>query len=302
MYNEERKIQFLNSAYQGSSAGVQTFRIFAEYEERFGKDLALFHSTEMEMVLSDCFDETSVEAYHAILALKQYLRWCKHQAFQTTNAIDQLEINEVGKARATLFSSPFHLAHEMTRVFGDVEERWTSVLYHAFLWLIFAGMKDEDILNLHKDQFHLEWAAVISRDIRYPVCQEGIRAVYLAATLPAFCVPHGSGRLLMRKRISSQFMFSGVSSASIRRTAIHSQISRLAKSYHSNLSPRHVRLSGFFVRAHMREKIGIQPDFTEDAIMLASRESGEERRQSKQRFQRELKKDYAAWKQAFGYQ
>lgn len=291
MYNQERKLAFLNQIQPADALAFQYRRLFgiSEKTEKYHqRDLCELYSSSIRQVLSDASGTLQNSIDTIYFQLLRYVRWCQTQGYPVTEELEECKPDTADKIRTHMVASPSHLGITLNYIFPYPDEIQVQRIFRSFFWLAMAGFTDEEAISVTADQldFRRERIAVVDRPSMYrpmyPRAIPDLRAAAELTSLRDLVSMHGGkeifhprlpGNTILRGRLHNAgvpsqdplrtFLRPSVSralaAARVRYKKDAPYISRLKHQPALNISYRSVLLSGQFYRAWRREKQGL-PD------------------------------------------
>jgi hypothetical protein len=316
MYNSELKIKFINDQYDRRDSvkklAEQVLNLFEDYERGWGADLCTKTTQELQPIVDEVFGLRVKSHWAAMSILREYARWCI--SMKVPGACDgALKIEAVGldKVRRQLVSSPFHLQKCMDEIFVAEAAETIAVTYRCYYWMAFAGMKEEDALQVTCSDVDFSKMEIVWNGAEYPIYREALPAFHAAAELSSFLVQHPLYKRDVRHdRVPGDNLLRGMKSDNSAYT-IRVAVSRLSTKALSEgrtsaqLSFKRVQTSGLFYRMYERECAGVPMDFSAAAeAFMAGKEYQLDKKMTLRGLQNRIAKsyteDYLRWKAAFG--
>lgn len=272
MYNQELKAKFIKgytTSISTSKVCETVFKKFAPHEEKWGDDLCTKSAEDLQPVIDDLVGMRARSKYMRLIILKDYVRWCIGMG--VPNACDgMLNITNVGldKMRRQTVVNPDHLQQYLEDVCAPASECTTDNIYRCYYWLAYAGMDDEDILNVKCSDVDFKKMVVNypRRHTTVPIYTQSLEAFHNCVELEQFVYKHPNyTKTVWKDRVPGDTLVRGIKSASTSIKAFRSALARLSKSAEKKttleLSYFRVWISGIFYRMNEKEKLGIEPNF-----------------------------------------
>ena len=275
MYNEELKTKFV----QGYTKSINTaklcktiFNSTEKYEAEIGADICTMNEQVLQPIIDNIVGFRARNKWAQFIILKDYVKWC--MAMNVPNACDgMLNINTVGldKIRQQTVSSPLHLEAYLNKICEPVDEKTTDNIYRCFYWLAYAGVKEEDILNIRNEDVDLSKMIVRYNDTEVPIYREAVPAFKNCMELTQFVYKHplySAGTVVWKDRHPGDTLVRGINSQ-ISLKAMRVELSRRSKAKRDEgitdlkLSYYRVWISGVFYRLYEKEQMGIEPDLSD---------------------------------------
>lgn len=274
MYNESLKTKFV----QGYTKSISTanvcntiFNAVEQYEREWGADICTQDENVLQPIIEELVGFRARSKYMRLIILKDYVKWC--MAMGVPGACDGMfKINTIGleKIKQQTISSPAHLESYLNEICEPVEEKTTDNIYRCYYWLAFAGIKEEDILNVKCSDVDFSRMVVRYNNTEVPIYREAVQAFKNCTELTQFVYKHpnySADKIVWKDRAPGDTIVRGVrAQASLK--AMRVELSRRSKNKRDDgmtdlkLSYYRVWISGVFHRAYENEQMGIEPDFS----------------------------------------
>lgn len=318
MYNADQKKQFILNYTKTDSirkACVALFNALEPMEESWGADISTVDEakarTAMESVVGIRADTIAFRPR----ILREYAMWCLTSG--KPNACDALlkvKVNGDAKMRKHTVKSPKHLQSYLDAICDPESKLTVDMATRCYCWLAYAGMEEEDILRLTKENVHFENMVVTYNGKDYPLYREALKSVQACATMKYFMFEHPTyapqNGAVRRDRAPGNQLVRGFR-VELTGTTIRASLSRLAREAEragkTDIRLSHFRLwlSGLFYRVYEDEVTGIEDprvlffrftqEYTKDKEFKL--DSGRNTKAAKQRaIANEYYRDYQRWK------
>ena len=298
-------------------AAKRFFKMLRPYEEQLDTDVALMDVKTLQPICDKCFSSRrSTNAKYATI-LSGYARWCASEGFAVSDGLRSVSFDNPEKMELRSVGSAEHLEKILDAYFDAPSLGTVDVVYRTFLWLAFAGVKENEAVAVRKKDVTLRSSEVRAGGASFRIPPQGARDLRQACTLDQFLFIHPN-YVTHKARFEGDLILRGVVSG--RKTEavnLHSLTSATSDKFLKNTSKdpryaglaltfRRVYLSGVFCRALERERTsGESVSFYEDIFRL----SGEEARrkfetdpmtaQSVRQIHKMYIEDYKTWKSVF---
>lgn len=314
MYNEKLKADFIKHYTTSTLTSQRCVTVFNEvepFENEWGADFCTKSADELRPVITKISGLRSRSSSLIISLLKEYVKWCVENGVDGAND-GMLLITDVGldKIKTQTISDPGHLQRYLDVICRPVEKQTTDDTIRCYFWLAYAGMKEEDILNvsIYDVDFDNMVVHYSKEDTDVVLYQEALPVFHNCVELKQFFYENTRYEM-WRDRLPGDNLLRGIRSEfSIK--SIRVVLSKAAKREESTtsgmkLSYNRVRLSGVFYRAYQDEMAGLPVDFRQyvDFIRKGKEydlKSCRNTQDSKLRqLVREYEEDYRRWKAAW---
>ncbi len=303
MYNEERKMRFLEEEYTSPVVGMSIFTTSEPYEREAGKDLCELEAEILQDMTDHKFGIRTRTLESTIGIIRSYVTWCEKQGYPTCNGINEIEVRMDKKMRRYMVASPKHLQAVLDEAFSPVDEQTVDCLYRCYIWMVYSGMLEDDALNVKTDEVKFYSMTIEHGGKSYEIYREAASAFHLACEAEEFKYKHPKYET-MRKRYAGEYLMRGVRSEKIDVSTVRRLVAVAFQPKGISLSYKRIRLSGIFYRAYELERMGSAVNFDKLAEEHAALAGGSYHRkkskhQAKYTFKSDLADDYANWKKIF---
>lgn len=307
MYNHERKNKFILDTYSSPGFSYTVFNKTAVYEERDRVDLCEMSVERVQLILNDNFGTQQNYMNSVKSVVRSYCRWCEDHGISINHELTQnIQTDVASKMKKSMVTSPYHLKTVLDIAFDRPNKQTTDCLYRCYYWMAFAGLRAIDAMNVRIHDVDFDRMCIVYQDKYYEIYRDSVMDFKNACFLDDFMYEHPKySSPISRKRKTSDFLMRGIRSEQIAFETLRAEANRAIKKSNVNISYTKIKLSGVFYRAYDIERIYGVVDFREDAIASLQNQS-EEYLSSKEGVtalrvaERNMTKDYTAWKQAFG--
>lgn len=325
MYNAERKQAFIECYYSKSVKTqkfiTQVFNSFEKYEEEWQADLAVQNTKELQNAVNEISGLKSRSIKGVLIVLREYVKWCANNNFQTSNGIFEVRINSLDKIRTQMVSSPKHLACVLDKYFDKTEQHTIDIIYRVFLWMAYAGLEDKDAVRITSDDVDLNKMQINFEGHSYEIYKEGRADFEAACYLNSFFYEHPYYSKI-RNRVEGNLIMRGFRSSNIDLMTIRPMLNRafknpkkldedkndmmdVIKNTNYKISYKRIYLSGIFYRAYEVERMGVEyVDFSETVKRemdnyRKNKEYTSDTKKIEKQMAKDLREDYERWKCAF---
>lgn len=313
MYNEELKKRFIDQYTNNNSTKKLCETIFNSFESseiEWGGDLCTKSTEELLPKINNLSGVRSRSQLMQLSILRDYVKWCI--LTNVDGACDgMLNINDVkmDSLKTQTVSRPKHLQKYLDSICSPEEKCTTDNIYRCFYWLAYAGMDEEDILNVKISDVDFKRMQV-NYPRKYtvvPIYAEAVHAFKNCVELDSFLYNHPNyTKSVWKPRVEGDTLIRGLRSK-INTKSIRVEMSRRSKrnielgNTTMQLTYSRVWLSGLFYRMYERELDGEPVDFSDivDEQMSTKVYSyrGRNTPNGKRKFlMREFEEDYRRWK------
>ncbi len=303
MYNEERKMQFIESTRSSTAFGRSVFRTTGKYEEAAGTDFCELPMETVQEIVNGNFGTRTRSMNSYVAFLRSYVVWCKDNGCPTCDAIYHVQAQMDEKIKRRMVSSPRHLQATLDKVFQPVESKMVDCIYRCYLWMAFAGLEEEDALNVKVSEVDFSSMLIEHDGKSYELYREAIPTFRMACDATEFVYEHPRYKHT-RNRCPGEYLMRGIRSEQIKLNTVKSIIQNAFKKNDVELTYGKLRLSGVFYRAYEAERMGDQVNF--DTLItdhISKMGSAYHNNYTKGKvagtLKRDLFDDYACWKAVF---
>lgn len=314
MFNQPFKEGFIKTAASKLYREKQLaalFRFTEQFETAAGKDLYEFERDELSAVARGITDGIQ-SAQQKISDLRAYLHYAELTgAARHDPAYDVLQVPDERALRSVYFANAFHLQTTLNAYYEPESAGSFDNLYRLVYWLAFAGVYENDLYCIRREDVDVETRIVTLDGRVYRLQKEALKCLAFCKASEYFCdVMSGAERQTRREhsRAPGNLLLRGSgarTSIDVLRATI-SRRNRVALAENCELHPlsyRDVWRSGLFTRAADRQMAGIPVDFAEVALEIARRKGANRGKGTIQRSastgERVLRMEYERWKAAF---
>lgn len=314
MYNEERKLQFIQECGIEESKSLwmtATFNNTQAMEEELGRDLAEMTAEEVGESLATTGVISTATITNRIPLVVRYKKWCADRGLPAVIIrSEDVKVDVSDNIRDTMVSSPSHLAYLLQKAFPDTIKKSSHCVYRAYLWMGFAGMQMEDAASVRVSDVDLKSRMIHFNNRWYVIPEEGIGDIRLVCKLKEFArVMRGAtviferaegDRILRGRKLKKEITVHGYVRSTLRPT-VQAGFKEIG---HDGMSFLRIRKSGIFYEMFSREVKGFAVNFAtvahDDYLLGDYKQSNSGSKQkSVRRIMLMYERDYASWKNAF---
>lgn len=313
MYNEELKIRFIReytTSIHTAKVCETTFDACEPYEVEWDADLCTKTAKELQPVIDHIVGLRVRSQLMRIILLKDYVRWCNDVANvpNACNGMFDIKTAGIDKVKTQMVSNPLQLQRYLDVLFTSESEGTVDNAYRCFYWMAYAGLTEEDALQVQESDVDMENLTIKFNGTEYPIYREAIKAFRVCTNESKFMYIHPKYEPIARERVQGKQLIRGVraqqTSLSMR-TAMSKASRDHEEDTNMRLSYKRIWLSGIFYRMYERELSGMEPNFY--PIVAEQREgktykldSGRNTNEAKlKQLARDYLNDYMRWKLAY---
>ena len=311
MYNEELKNKFIES-YTESVNSIRScrdlFNVLEKYENEWGADICTRSEDELRDVLESIVGFRISSHHMRLLILKRYAKWCLEQNIPgACDALLRIKIDGIERFRNSTVASPLGLQMYLDTLFRKETDQGTDSILRCYLWLAYGGATEKEIVNIRKEDVHLDLMEVVYNDKVIPIYREALPAFKCCLRLNEMKVLR-NGFAAVYQRADGDILLRTIKDAHPTSASLKAHLSTVAKrridegKTTTRLSYYKAWLSGVFYRMYELERVGIKPDFTKLAEQQAEgkeyklKGSRNTREAKIRQIAREYMDDYERWK------
>lgn len=317
MYNESRKVEFINNYTKSNSTKkvcIALFGAIEQHEQREHMDVCEFGHTKLQSVVNDVVGFRARSKWLRMYILRDYCKWCVSMNVPNANLnIMDIQTTSVEKMRHMLVANPTHLQRCLDEIYEPESVKSTDNIRRCFYWLAYSGMPEEDIFKVKVSDVDFENMVVVFNNVVYPIYREAIPALKNCVELTMFKYIHPNyppDKDVWRPRAEGNTLIRGIKSIPTM-SSFRVDLSRTVKTAldagktQTKLSYYRAWLSGLFYRTLENERAGIPADFSDAATDFMEGktyklDSGRNTPEAKRRqIARDYLEDYQRWKFAF---
>lgn len=291
------------------------FQLSADLEFAFESDLAEFDTKLLQHFFERLTGVNTKAMTVAYINLKSYIYWCRDHGFKTTNAIEEIKVDNIDKIRKRMVDTPQRLAEILDRVFPEPQRNQATYLYRSYLWLAFIGVRFEGVMLITADDLDFDRMILVREppDCQLHIYEEARNDLWQVCNLDSFLESKGKGkRASVRPRVEGSSILRGKVRAgkddenfaySTLRPMVYRAFKQLGDD-ECHLSFDRVWYSGIFYRALLQEKLCGQVDFeywVDEDFRNGTFQLSEDftERKAKYYIRAKYLDDYQQWKTAF---
>lgn len=308
MYNEERKMRFLEETRSSIGFGRSVFNTIAPYEQKEGKDLCELPIEILQPVANSNFGARTRTADSTIAFLRTYTTWCRGEGYPVGDGVYLLKTEMDDKVRRLMIASPKHLEAILNKAFNPVQAEMVDCLYRCYLWMVFSGLKDLEALDVKVSEVDFENMLIEHNGKSYELYREAVPAFRMAcnATQFRYSNPNYSDDKQgnYRNRYPGELLMRGIRSEQIKIATVRGSIGKAFKECGIETTINKIHLSGLFYKAYEMERCGEEVSFdgiVEERLSQMDRTYHKNYTRNKvaNAIKRDLFDDYGCWKAAF---
>lgn len=303
MYDEERKMRFLDEEGRAPVYWGSAFKTTAPYEEAAGLDLCELPLQVLQTMLDREFGARSISAKTAIVNIRLYIKWCDSKGYPVCHDIDSVEIRMDQKMRRFMVASPQHLQSILDGVFRPVDSESIDCLYRCYLWMAFAGLGESDAVSVKTSEIDFVNMTIEYGGRSYELYREAAPAFHMACEATEFVYDHPS-YTQRRSRYTGECLMRGIRTAQVKVSTVTASIYKVFHDNGIETNFGRLRRSGIFYRAYEAERMGYPANFDDEIAARMEHIRGDyrnstEKKQAAAHELHDLLADYNYWKGAF---
>ena len=314
MYNEALKEKYISSVAGTDSTAAGLTALFdsvSHFEEAWDADLCTRTAEELIPLAESIVGLRAYTKWARFNQLKSYVKWCINMGVEgACDGMLHVEVTGFEKIRKYMFKNPDHVKRNLDAVFPPENEVTIDDVYRAFIWLIYLGGEEEDVLKIKTSDVNFKKRTVKCGDSAIKLgnyeyawdCVEKVAENDMLLYRKDHynkLVSRAPGDNLLRGFRSSEWQPIGM------RGAISKPIRAAVKNGLIDVNPsvQRIALSGEWYRMWLIEQDGRDPQFMNYAIKKTKNFNFDPKRGSVESQQRiyaaEARSDYNKWKAAF---
>jgi len=308
MYNEERKMRFLEETRSSVGFGKSVFKTIAPYEHEAKMDLCELPIEILQPVANSNFGSRTRTSDSTIAFLRAYTTWCREEGFPVGDGVYLLKTEMDEKVRRLMIASPKHLEATLNKAFAPVQSETVDCLYRCYLWMAFAGLKDVDALDVKVCEIDFDTMLIEHNGRSYELYREAVPTFKMACSATQFRYinpNYGSDKQGgYRNRYPGELLMRGIRSEQIKIATVRASIGKAFKECGVETTYNKIRLSGLFYKAYEMERCGEEVNFdgiVEERLSQMDHKYHKNYTRNKEAngIRRDLFDDYGCWKAAF---
>lgn len=303
MYNEERKMQFIEETRSSADFGMSVFRTTEPYEQKAEQDLCELQTEVLQDIANKNFGSRTRSMDSTIGFLRTYVAWCKEHGYPACDGIYGVKTQMDEKMKRYMVASPKHLQSVLDKVFSPVESGTVDCIYRCYLWMSFSGIEENETIEVKVREIDFGSMLIEHGGKSFEIYREAIPAFRMACEATEFEYQHPR-YTQKRNRFPGEYLMRGIRSEKVKSTTVKSIIQKAFKANEVELTYNKIRLSGVFYRAYEAERMGDEVNFddliAEHIIKMGSTyHKNYTRGKVANLLKRDFFDDYACWKAAF---
>ena len=318
MYNADQKKQFIKQytdKEKVEKACVALFNALEASEESWDADISTVDANRAKVAIENVVGMRMDSITQRVAILRKYAQWCLDNNKEgACGDLLIIHIDGEAKMRKQTVKNPKELQSYLDAICDPESKLTVDMATRCYCWLAYAGMEEEDILRLTKENVHFENMVVTYNGKDYPLYREALKSVQACATMTYFMFEHpilsSQNGIIQRDRAPGDQLVRGFR-VELTGTTIRASLSRLAREAERagktdiRLSHYRLWLSGLFYRVYEAEVADIEDprilffrfiqEYTRDKEFKL--DSGRNTKAAKQRsIANEYYRDYQRWK------
>lgn len=303
MYNEERKLRFIEDAKKSEDYAKSVFHNLSCVEKEHDKDLCELPVEILQPVVNSRLGIRTRSVEIGLSILRDYERWCREQGYPVSGGIGLIEVDMADKMRRLMVASPQHLEYILNKAFEPVDSETVDCLYRCYLWMAFSGFSEDESLSVKVSDVDFDAMMIHHGGKSLDIYREAVSAFKLACSATEFAYKH-KNYTTRRSRFPGELLMRGMRTDSIKLAAARSFTQRKLDAAGSDVSYGRIYLSGIFYKAYEAERYGAKVSF--DDMVVSRLRNGERKYHSNytmtkaaNAIRKDLFDDYEHWKEAF---
>lgn len=314
MFNAAQKERFIESKIL-LSTGKQlaeykrTIRNFFDrleaYEERSGKDFADMDYDEINQVLEDFLSGGKSYQTITVSNLSNYMQWAIKNGLThwERNIVATIDINRLtpqNSCRNSMVVDEDELTLCASDALRPLQEDTIDNLYWCIIYLLYAGLTREDIMNLKSDDVFLDESEIHFDKYLFKMSKRLKKTLKYYSGMDGFVhsASENAKGIRVDPIVRSEYFVCNSTTSDRKQMASSTfvSLSKKFKACRKRLTPSSVNISGVFRRMYDREKNGQPEDYSE--YLFLKRNTAFAILNSSKVIE-DCKYEYRAWKQAF---
>jgi len=311
MYNEERKLQFIQEEKAESTheTAKSIFNKFERTEELEDMDLCEFPYEVLQNVIDSKFAVyTKTSADSMIAVVKSYITWCKRKGYPVSDAINNIVTFDPSRKKSLkplMVGSPEELRDLLDKAFDLPDEGTNDSIYRCFLWMAYSGLKNNEAIEVKSKDVDLLAMEIHYNGKHYPIYRQAVKDFKIARDSDKFRYKHPNydeSISIYKDRVESEYLLRSPKSAKPTvNTAMWGVRDHALK---ANIEIRYssIFMSGIYYRAFETDCRGMGTPslggyIREQILKLEEKDTYSPLREA--RIKRDVEKGYQAWKNLF---
>lgn len=308
MYNQSVKAAMLQQLSDKGASTIRFKKLFAhieQFEIDAGKDVCAMSVQELQRVADSIkgFRATSVGQ---LTTLREYIEWCvAHKVEGAHNCFEQIDTSNLEKMRTKTVVSPRQLQVYLDALFDPESECGIDNTYRVYYWLAYAGVAEEDFIDVTVQQIDLNTMTIMYKGRELPIYREALPCFRNSVELTYFRrINPKNGKMTDYNRIEGDSIFRGIRTNPIkttiktaikfaRKNALEAGKTTKVLSYTSTF------YSGIYYRMYEDERAGLPINPFKIAEEITADKEYTDKYNATMRVKRDLVGDYEIWKLTF---
>jgi len=271
VYNADQKKQFILNYTKTDStrkACVALFNALEPMEESWGADISTVGANSAKEAIENVVGMRMDSITQRLAILRKYAQWCLDNNKEgACGDLLIIHIDGEAKMRKQTVKNPKELQSYLDAICDPESKLTVDMATRCYCWLAYAGMEEEDILRLTKENVDFENMVVTYNGKDYPLYREALKSVQACATMKYFMFEHPTyapqNGAVRRDRAPGNQLVRGFR-VELTEATMRASLSRLAREAERagktdiRLSHYRIWLSGLFYRVYEAEIAGIE--------------------------------------------
>ena len=312
MYNQSIKTAYLESinGYLVKRS-INLFNKIEPYEKEWGCDLCQQNDGDkISIAMSELYGGGAGSMDNAKWAVRSYISWCiDNNINNAVNKIPEIAIDPTYHIRTTMVANPTHLQLILDSVYAAEDSLTMDNVYRGYLWLAFLGIDECDVYKIKTENVSLDSMCILFNGNMIRLYYESLNTFKNLVTLDSFINRNPIKRIGQEKRVDGNEILRGINGTNNIPTLRNMVYKKLSDAFNDGIiktKPTFSSLhnSGLFYKTYSLEMAGIQPSFSDEINKIMSKRfykdnSEKAIRYRRNRLEKDLLSNYAAWKSSF---
>jgi hypothetical protein len=305
MYNEAIKRQFISEYTHATSVESVLRRIFevvAPDEERLGMDLCAMTVEQLQPIVDKIGGQSYGSRCTFTSSLRAYGKWCLQRHLNGARIdLTAIKLGGLESVAMNMVAGPMDLQIVLDTYLSPESDRTVDNVVRAYFWLVFAGVRREDAVQLTRENIDFAESCVHVGHLSYPIYPQAVSSLRNVIELSSFRYVHPMYEPVQKNRYPGDKILRMIKGDAEHAAIEMEFIRKRSKSGVKDgrkFSYITLRKSGIFYRYYVLERERVPIPFGEATLMYFDRDTISDRKKLGAAT-RALRRDYNLWKDAF---
>lgn len=306
MYNESVKNRFISEHTDSVATASSIRRVFQkieDYEEAIGADICTMDMPQLQKIIDAISGISASTRASTSSYLRMYGKWCLDNHIPGAKKdLTRIKMSGTDAVYNKMVAGPMDLQNILDSFLLPESELTVDNIYRAYCWFVFAGLRNELVDGLTKDNVDFDNMEIVVGDFHGPLYKQALPCLENVVYLDSFRYIHPNYAPVMRKRYASNHILRAIkgdaSYVDIQKKLNKNQRDASLSGSIRSFTYTSLRKSGIFYRYFLLEREMVAEDFTKYALDYIDPGMVKSTAQIYPAV-RSLHEDYKLWKDAF---